>query len=274
MLYKHVCASFEHAIVDAHHREPAQKVVISEVKRLRAKRLGALLDRRRGLHMLEYRVQERGEVSRLVGEFLFGYPLPADGVHHGEVALLVVGAELQKELKHSLLRHRRVGGGLVDFVYDDNRVQTNFERLFKNKARLRHRALLRADDEQDRVDGAQYALDLGAEVGVARRVDDVYFGAFVFDGGIFGINGDAALKLQSVGVHRYALNRNAGLAQQSVRESRLPMVDVRNNSDVPDFHTIKKARALRSLGKAGGGALPTPYAENPYLANMPPIKTF
>src|SRR3989344_3186291 len=129
MLYKHVCASFEHAIVDAHHREPAQKVVISEVKRLRAQRLGALLDRRRGRNMLEYRVQKRGEVSRLVGEFLFGYPLPAYGVHHGEVALLVVGAELQKELKHALLRHSRVGGGFVDFIYHNNRTQSEFERL-------------------------------------------------------------------------------------------------------------------------------------------------
>src|SRR3989344_5469303 len=129
VLYKHIRSRFKDAVINSHHREPAQKVVISEVKRLRAQRLGALLHRRRGRHMLEYRVQQRGEVSRLIGELFLGYPLPADRVDHGEVALLVVGAELQKELKHALLCHSRVGGGFIDFIYHDDRLQSEFERF-------------------------------------------------------------------------------------------------------------------------------------------------
>src|SRR3989344_1562663 len=222
MFYKYIRARFEHALIDAHHREPAEEVVVSEIKRLRAQWFGGEFRRGCRGHMLEYGVQERGQVGRLIGQLLFGYPLPADGVHHGEVALLVVGTELQKKLQHALLGHCRVGGGFVYFVDDDNRAQAELERLFEHKARLRHRALLRAYHQQDRVYRAQDALHLAPEVGVARRVHDVYLGSFVLNRRVFGVDGDAALELQSVGVHRDALHRHARLAQQSVGQGVLP----------------------------------------------------
>jgi hypothetical protein len=74
---------------------------------------------------------------------------------------------------------------------------------------------------------------------VAGRVDDVYLGAFVGTSGVFGINSDAALALERVGVHRDALFGGACLAQQSIGQGGLAVVDVRDNSDVSDFHNLK-----------------------------------
>src|SRR3989344_4174871 len=240
MFYKYIRARFEHALINAHQREPAEEVVVSEIKRLCAQGLGGEFRRGRRRHVLEYRVEQGREVGRLVGQLLFGYPLPADGVHHGEVALLVVGAELQKKFQHPLLGHRGVGGGFVYFVDDYNRAQAELERLFERKARQRHRALLRVYHQQDRVYRAQYALPLAPEVGMSRRVHDVYLGSLILNRRVFGVDGDATLELQSVGVHRDALHRHARLAQQSIGQGGLAVVHVRDNGDVSDIHRNEK----------------------------------
>ena len=53
------------------------------------------------------------------------------------------------------------------------------ERLLQHEAGLRQRPLRGVDQQQDAVDHRQRALDLAAEVGVARRVDDVDLHAVV-----------------------------------------------------------------------------------------------
>ena len=47
--------------------------------------------------------------------------------------------------------------------------------FLKNETRLRHRALEGVDQQQHAVAHVQHTLDLAAEVGVARGVDDVDF---------------------------------------------------------------------------------------------------
>ena len=66
---------------------------------------------------------------------------------------------------------------------------------------LRQRAFGGVDQHQRAVDHAEDALDLTAEVGVARRVDDVDAGVVPQDRCRLGEDGDAALALQVVGVH-------------------------------------------------------------------------
>ena len=71
---------------------------------------------------------------------------------------------------------QRIGARPVDLVDDDDRRAAERERLAQHEARLRHRPVERVDDEQHAIDHAQDALDLAAEIGVARRVDDVDLG--------------------------------------------------------------------------------------------------
>ena len=90
------------------------------------------------------------------------------------------------------------------------------------------------------------ALDLGAEIGVAGRVDDVDVGGLAarwrpFDRGALGEDGDPALFLEVVRIHRALFDalvvaEGARLAEQLVDERRLAVIDVRDDRDVAKVH--------------------------------------
>ena len=167
------------------------------------------------------------------------------------VELRVVGLELDEQVEHLVVHAHRVGAGPVDLVDDDDRRPAELERLAEHEARLRHRPVERVDDEQHAVDHAQDALDLAAEVGVARRVDDVDLRALPADGGVLGEDRDAPLALQRVGIHHALLHdlvlaKGAGLAEHLVDERRLAVIDVRDDGDVPDLHKLRKLITKRS----------------------------
>ena len=117
--------------------------------------------------------------------------------------------------------------------------QAHLERLLRHEPRLRHRAFVGVDEQQHAVDHAEHALDLAAEVGVARRVDDVDAHALPRHRGALAEDRDAALALEIVGVHRalgddLAGAERAGLLEQAVDERGLAVVDVRDDRDVTD----------------------------------------
>ena len=96
------------------------------------------------------------------------------------------------------------------------------------------------------------ALDLAAEVGVARRVDDVDLGVADLQGDVLGQDGDAALALQIVGVEDEAvlaavellqlfLAEQAGLAQHLIDQRGFAVIDVgddRHIANVIAFHYL------------------------------------
>ena len=111
------------------------------------------------------------------------------------------------------------------------------ERLLRDEARLRHRAVDGVDQQQHGVDHRQHALDFAAEVGVARRVDDVDAVVAPADRGVLRQDRDAALALERVRVHDalgHGLARieRAGLLQELIDERGLAMIDVRDDGDV------------------------------------------
>ena len=77
-----------------------------------------------------------------------------------------------------------------------------------------------------------------AEIGVARRVDDVDQEVFVVDGGVLGETRDATLAFEFVAVHG-ALGdalidaERSTLMKQRVNQRGLAVVDVRDDGDVP-----------------------------------------
>ena len=86
-------------------------------------------------------------------------------------------------------------------LIDDHRRKMQRQRLGEHVAGLWHRAFGGVDQQQDAVDHGQGPLDLAAEVGVTRRVDQVDPGALPLDRGGLGEDGDTALALLIVGVH-------------------------------------------------------------------------
>ena len=99
--------------------------------------------------------------------------LEAGAVEHGEVELLVGGAQLDEEVEGLVEGAVRVGVGPVGLVDDDDGPQAEAQRPHEHVAGLRHGAFVGVHQQQHRVDHAEHALDLAGEVGVAGRVDDV-----------------------------------------------------------------------------------------------------
>ena len=154
-----------------------------------------------------------------------------------KIELLLGRADPVEELERLVDDPLRPRAGTIDLVDDDDRRQAELQRLQRHESRLRHRPLDRVDEQQHAVDHPQHALDLAAEIGVARRVDDVDVRVAVADRAVLGEDRDPALALEVVGVHHafgdvLVLRERAGLDQQLVDERRLAVVDVGDDRDV------------------------------------------
>ena len=93
-------------------------------------------------------------------------------------------------------------------------------RLLEHETRLRLRALDRVDDEQDAVDHVEDALDLAAEVSVARRVDEVELGALVVDRRVLRENRDATRWLRGCHVASCCANSRCRVPSDRPRQRR------------------------------------------------------
>ncbi len=97
-----------------------------------------------------------------------GVAVQRGGVDDREVELFVGRAEAVEQVERLVQHPVRARAGAIDLVDHDDRLEAHLERLLGHEARLRHRAVHRIDEDQHRVDHRQHALDLAAEVGVAR----------------------------------------------------------------------------------------------------------
>ena len=157
---------------------------------------------------------------------------------HGELELLIGGAQIGHEVEAVVERALGLGAGTVDLVDDDHDGQAGVDSVTQHEAGLRHGALEGVDEQQGAVGHAQHALDLAAEVGMAGGIEHVDLDALVLDGDVLGQDGDAALALLVVGVEHAVLDLLVGAesvrgAQQLVDHRGLTMVDVGDDGDVP-----------------------------------------
>ena len=156
---------------------------------------------RRGGNRLEDQLEERLEIGAGDVEVHGGGAGLAVGVDDWELEHGFICIEIDEEVIDLVQYLLRARVGAVDLVDDDDGGQLGFECLGEHVARLRQRAFAGVDEQHDAVDHLQGALDLAAEVGVARGVDDVDLRVFVVDRGVLGENGDAALFFEFVGIH-------------------------------------------------------------------------
>src|SRR6185503_10576890 len=87
----------------------------------------------------------------------------------------------------------------------------------------------------------------GPEISVARRINDIYLGVLIWNGGVLRIDSDASLPLERIRVHGNTLLGDACLSQECIRQRCLAVVDVRDNCDVPNFHSSKKYAPMRGI---------------------------
>src|SRR5207248_196268 len=144
--------------------------------------------------------------------------------------------EIKDEIEHLVWP----GIFAIDLIDHYNRFRMVLQRLAQNEARLRLRTIVRVDDQQDAVDHLHDALDLAAEIGVARRVDDVDPIAVPLKGSVLRANGDSFFAFEIHRIHHPLLDlligaEGAGLAQELIDERGLAVVDVRNDGDVTNL---------------------------------------
>ena len=212
--------------------------------------VGQLLDqRRRGRPAV-------GDVRLALSLFLLVFvqvvddpAFEAGAVQHREIELLVVRAELDEEVEGLVECAGGVCVGPVGLVDDDDRPQPEPERSHEHVARLGHGALVGVDQQQHRVDHAEHTLHLAAEIGVARRVDDVDQVLLPLHRAVLGADGDAALALEVVAVHHTlvdvgALAEHVGGAEDAVDQRRLAVIDVGDDGQVADLFSGVHGRGL------------------------------
>ena len=107
----------------------------------------------------------------------------------------------------------------------------------QNETRLRLGALVSVNDEQRAIGHVQNALNLAAEVGMARGIDDVDLHALVRNGDVLGKDGDAALtflivRVQNAFLDFLILTEYVRGPQKTVNQGGFAVVNVGDNCNV------------------------------------------
>ncbi len=152
--------------------------------------------------MAQHEIEERRHAMVLGARFARRHPaFLGRAVEDGKVELRVARIERGKEIEH--LIHHLAGPriGAVDLIDHDDGLETHLEGLGHDEFGLRQGAFGGVHQHQRAVNHVEDALDLAAEIGVARRIHDVDVGVLPDDRGHLGEDGDAALALEIVGIH-------------------------------------------------------------------------
>jgi len=142
-------------------------------------------------------------------------------VEKGGIELVFVCVKLEKELQHQVVDALRIREFPIDFVYDDDRLETVSQGFAKHKSSLGLRSVFGVHQKQYAIHHFHNPLNFSTEIGVSGSVDDVDGLSFPVDGSVFGLNRDAFLPLQVHGVHRpffrfLILAVNAALLHQAI----------------------------------------------------------
>jgi hypothetical protein len=206
------------------------------------------LQRRVGIHVgrrhaLQDDIEERLEIDCRDRQIGRRNPLPASREDCREIERRIVGVQFDEEIEHQVQDFRGAGVGAIDLVDDDDRPQLALEGFAQDEARLRQRPLGGVHEQEAAIGHLQDALDLAAEIGVARRVDDVDLHAGDGQGDVLGEDGDAALAFEIVGIEDEPVlstgeaiqllgAEESRLAHHHIDERGLAMIDVCDDGNI------------------------------------------
>ena len=190
--------------------------------------------------MAENRFKERtqiGSLDILIGR---GDASARRTEENRRLKLIVGGVQVDEKFQYFVDHFVDSAVRTVDLIDDDDDSVSELQRLGQDKTRLRHRPLGRVDEQNDAVDHFENTFDFSAEIGMARRIDDIDLYTIICYSGIFRKNRDASLSFEVVGIHDSFYHRlifavNAALLEHFVYECRLTMIDVRDDGDVSEI---------------------------------------
>ena len=193
-------------------------------------------------HIRQNGFKERAEVGRVncifwgQGRFAFF----CNCVNYGEIKLLGVGCQFQKEVLGHTEDHFRAGGRPVYFVDNHNRFEAHFKSFSEDEPGLGHWAVHRVNQQQAAIGHVQDALDLAAKVGVTGGVNNINFGALINNGCIFSQDGNTFFTFEVIRIHNKGANRfifaeNIALFEQAVHQGGFAVVNVSYDSDISNI---------------------------------------
>ncbi len=159
-----------------------------------------------------------------------------------------------------LVKHiGEIGADDVHLVDENHPRHMVFVRLAPHCFRLGLDSLLGVEDHHGAVKDAQAAFDLGREIDMAGRVDQVHGAVAPIERDARAVDGDAAflLLLVVVGVGRTFIDaaelvRGAGVEQDMLRGRGLACINVRNNPEVADSRQVEFGVGSHSRSKGSG----------------------
>ncbi len=157
-----------------------------------------------------------------------------------EVKLGRVDDKVQKQFRNGIKHLIRACLWPVYLIDDDDRLQFIFQRLSQHKSGLRHGSVYCIDEQEHAVHHGERTLDLTAEVGMSRCIDDVDLIVVVPDRCVLCEYRDAPLALELERVHHPFHDllidaENTRLLEHGIYQCRFPMVYMGYNPDVPYF---------------------------------------
>ena len=166
-----IIAHTQRSVGYAANRDLAQIVVVVQGCHEHLQRSVRIAGGRRDrLHnRVEERLHVRSRYARVVGSVA----VASRGVQHREVKLFHFGSQFQEQVLDHRNHFCRARLRAVYLVDDNHRRNILPEGLAKHIGRLRHGTVHRIDQQQAAVCHIHHALHFAAEVGVARRVDNV-----------------------------------------------------------------------------------------------------
>ena len=191
--------------------------------------------------MLQHEIEQRRHAFPRPVRAL-GHPALFRGtVKDRKIKLFIGGVERRKKIENLVHDVARPRVRLIDLVHRDDRPETDFQRLADDEFGLRHRPFGGIDQDDRAIDHGQDALHLAAEIGVARRIDDINPRILPCNRRRLGDDRDPALLFEIVRIHDplgdpLILAEGAGLLEQTVHERRLAMIDVSYNGDIAKLH--------------------------------------
>jgi hypothetical protein len=235
LAHGHHVADLDAAVEDAADGDPPQVVARVEVGVEQLQRRFGIAPGRR--HMLDDGVEQRPQVGAVAVHLGRRGPDLGVGIEHGKFELVFAGVEIDEQVVDFVEDFLRPRVGPIDLVDDDDWREAALERLAQHEPGLRQRAFRRVDQQHHAVDHRQRAFDLAAEVGVARRVDDVDQQVVIVNRGVLGENRDPALAFEIVAVHgafgdALVGTEGTALVQQGINQGGLAVVNVGDDGDV------------------------------------------
>ena len=131
--------------------------------------------------MLENCIKERSHITLTNVGVERRIAVLGRSVNNRELNLILVCAKLDKEVEYLVDNLGRSCTGAVDFIDNNKNLFLEIKSFFKNKSCLRHAALEGVNKEQNSVNHGEDSLNLAAEIGMTRGVDNIYFSVLVMN---------------------------------------------------------------------------------------------